>query len=201
MLQAVGRKPPFQATWTRTLSKAWGQVWYMRDSSSVSSTTATKRWHALTSPPPAQAQQWPVRTPVASCLCLRFSELALLKKCFSSPFIFCHGWHPLFFLNDILQTVAVSFPDGWRLSFLSLWLCRQHCDWRDNTVFPRCGHFWICDWNHRQQLRGLLGLSFRHRVRIPCGIWAEWGGRWTTVPRWAKCVVMTDFEWLVVNPA
>lgn len=65
ILQAVGRKPPFLATWTRTPSKAWRQVWSTRGSSSVSSTMATKRWHASTSPPPAPAHRWPVRTPAA----------------------------------------------------------------------------------------------------------------------------------------
>lgn len=57
--EGSGRKPPSLATRTLTPSQAWSLVWYMKDSSSVYSSMATKKSPALTSPQPAP-QQWQV---------------------------------------------------------------------------------------------------------------------------------------------
>lgn len=65
---------------------------------------------------------------------------------------------------------------------------RQHGDGRDYALFSCCGHFWVCNWDHSQQLCGLVGLGVWHCVRIPGGVRAEWGGRWTAVPWWVGCV-------------
>lgn len=169
-------------------------MWYMRGSSSVSSNTVKERWPALTSPPPARAQLWTVRTPA---ICMSVPEflqvgLPLGSTSLHDSYFSIDDTH-VFLLNYILQMMANILGDS-SLSFCFLWLPRQHCDRRDNTLFSCCVHFRIRDWDHSQQLCGLMGLGFRHRVRIPCGIRAEWRGRWTTVPRYAKWVVVTGFS-------
>lgn len=76
----------------------------------------------------------------------------------------------------------------WLKALCPLCDSRQHCDGRDHTLDSCCGHLWVSDWNHSQQLCGFLGLGFGHCVWIPGGVWAEWRGRWTTVPGWARYV-------------
>lgn len=189
---AAGRKLPFQATSIPTPSKAWPQVWCMRVSSSASSSTGTEKWHDLTSPP-VPARLWPVRIRrlwgwVPSLgRCPRCSDMGSSQTDLSfSAASFCERC--LHFLFDILRA-----PRGWVSLLAAQTACvpllsRQHSDRRDRALLARGGHFRVCHWNHSQQLCGLLGLSFRHRVGIPGGVWAERGGRWATVPWWVERV-------------